>query len=149
MLNRKLDFYVPTNVGNMPIRDYVEMRAWETGFDSYADMRKEGIGVSMSVSSLSLEDGSPIMGDSELGVDVPDMREGFDDMDAVSNAQPSMNVHKSRVSKVKHYSSATKNDEIENMKETEERLSEDYIKNTGIDLMEDPDFDDFDELEKD
>ena len=51
VLNRKLDFYVPTNVGNMPIRDYVEMRAWETGFDSYADMRKEGIGVSMSVSS--------------------------------------------------------------------------------------------------
>ncbi|MBP3274683.1 MAG: JAB domain-containing protein [Butyrivibrio sp.] len=149
VLNRKLDFYVPTNVGNMPIRDYVEMRAWETGFDSYADMRKEGIGVSMSVSSLSLEDGSPIMGDSELGVDVPDMREGFDDMDAVSTSQPSMNVHKSRVSKVKHYSSATKNDEIENMKETEERLSEDYIKNTEIDLMEDPDFDDFDELEKD
>ena len=146
VIDRKLPYCVPTNHGNMPVRDYVEMKAWEVGYDSYADMRKSGIGVSFPVKSLALEDGLPEQGDSELGVDVPDMREGFDDRDSVSTAQPSMNVHKSRVTKVKHYSIPTKNDEIENMKEIEDRLSEEQTKVAEIDLLDDPDFD---ELEMD
>ncbi len=147
VLDRKLDFYVPTNTGHMPVRDFVELRAWEAGYDSYADLRRAGMGVSLSVASLSFDDGSPVMGDSELGVDVPDMREGFDDMDVVSNAQPSLNRHKSRASKVKHYSIPTKNDEIENMKEIEERLSEDKL--SEIDMLDDTEFDELDEMEID
>lgn len=147
VLDRKLDFYVPTNTGHMPVRDFVELRAWEAGYDSYADLRRAGMGVSLSVASLSFDDGSPVMGDSELGVDVPDMREGFDDMDVVSNTQPSLNRHKSRVSKVKHYSIPTKNDEIENMKEIEDRLSEDKL--SEIDMLDDPEFDELDEMEID
>ncbi len=147
LLARKIEVYVPTNMGEMPLRDYCEIKADSAGYGSYASMRRDGIGVGMKVSQLSFDDGSPSLGDSELGVDVPDMREGFDDMDAVSTAQPSMNVHKSRVSKVKHYSIPTKNDEIENMKEIEERLSEDKL--SEIDMLDDPDFDDLDELEID
>ncbi len=147
LLDRKIDVYVPSNMGSIPLRDYCEIKADSAGYGSYASMRRDGIGVGMKVSQLSFDDGSPSLGDSELGVDVPDMREGFDDMDAVSTAQPSMNVHKSRVSKVKHYSIPTKNDEIENMKEIEERLSEDKL--SEIDMLDDPDFDDLDELEID
>jgi proteasome lid subunit RPN8/RPN11 len=147
LLARKIEVYVPTNMGEMPLRDYCEIKADSAGYGSYASMRRDGIGVGMKVSQLSFDDGSPSLGDSEVGVDVPDMREGFDDMDAVSTAQPSMNVHKSRVSKVKHYSIPTKNDEIENMKEIEERLSEDKL--SEIDMLDDPDFDDLDELEID
>ncbi len=88
------------------------------------EQKGEDMGVEMKVSHLSFDDGSPSLGDSELGIDVSDMREGADDMDAVSTAQPSMNRHKSRVTKIKHYSTPTKNDELENMKETEERLTE-------------------------
>ena len=149
MLDRNLPYYVPTNQGHMPVRDYVEYKAWTVGYDSYSDMRRAGMGVSLSVKSLTLEDGSPEQGDSELGVDVPDMREGFDDRDSVSTAQPSMNVHKSRVTKVKHYSIPTKNDEHENMREIEDRLSEGPNKVAEVDLLDDPDFDDFDELEMD
>lgn len=149
MLDRNLPYYVPTNQGHMPVRDYVEYKAWTVGYDSYSDMRRAGMGVSLSVKSLTLEDGSPEQGDSELGVDVPDMREGFDDRDSVSTAQPSMNVHKSRVTKVKHYSIPTKNDELENMREIEDRLSEEPTKVAEVDLLDDPDFDDFDELEMD
>ena len=147
LLDRKIDVYVPSNMGSIPLRDYCEIKADSSGYGSYASMRRDGIGVGMKVSQLSFDDGSPSLGDSELGVDVPDMREGFDDMDAVSTAQPSMNVHKPRVSKVKHYSIPTKNDEIENMKEIEERLSEDKL--SEIDMLDDPDFDDLDELEID
>ena len=147
LLDRKIEVYVPTHMGEMPLRDYCEIKADSAGYGSYASMRRDGIGVGMKVSQLSFDDGSPSLGDSEVGVDVPDMREGFDDMDAVSTAQPSMNVHKSRVSKVKHYSIPTKNDEIENMKEIEERLSEDKL--SEIDMLDDPEFDDLDELEID
>lgn len=34
---------VATNMGNMPIEDYREIVAMQHGFDSYADMRSQGV----------------------------------------------------------------------------------------------------------
>lgn len=34
--------YIETNMGTIPIVDYLEIRAIQCGFDSYEELRKEG-----------------------------------------------------------------------------------------------------------
>lgn len=38
--------YVKTNMGDIPLEDYYEIKAHEYGYDSYADMKAEGLGIS-------------------------------------------------------------------------------------------------------
>lgn len=33
---------IETNMGLMPIDDYLDIRAWEYGYDSYQEMREDG-----------------------------------------------------------------------------------------------------------
>lgn len=34
--------YVKTNIGNIPLEDYYEIKAQQSGFSSYAEMRNSG-----------------------------------------------------------------------------------------------------------
>jgi hypothetical protein len=36
---------VKTNIGEMPIGDYLDIRAMQYGFDSYEDLRKQGYSI--------------------------------------------------------------------------------------------------------
>lgn len=36
---------VKTNIGEMPLEDYLDIRAIQYGFDSYEDMRKQGYSI--------------------------------------------------------------------------------------------------------
>ena len=36
---------VKTNIGEMPLEDYLDIRAMQYGFDSYEDMRKQGYSI--------------------------------------------------------------------------------------------------------
>lgn len=36
---------VKTNIGEMPLEDYLDIRAMQFGFDSYEDMRKQGYSI--------------------------------------------------------------------------------------------------------
>ena len=138
VLNRKIDYWIDTNIGEMPIRDYVEIQASQAGFDSYADMRKEGIGVGIKVSSLNLhEQEDAAFGGMEMGVDVPDIADGTDDRDTVVNNKPSKNPLKARAVGGKHYKVfRQENDEIEDMVEKEKTDSGHKINETEIDSFD-------------
>ena len=152
VLNRKIDYWIDTNIGEMPIRDYVESQASQAGFDSYADLRKEGIGVGIKVSSLNLhEQEDAAFGGMEMGVDVPDIADGTDDRDTVVNNKPSKNPLKARAVGGKHYKVfRQENDEIEDMVEKEKSDSGHKINETEIDSfdMDDFEFETRDSLEK-
>ena len=36
---------IKTNMGEMPLEDYLEIVAWQHGFDSYEELRYNGIAV--------------------------------------------------------------------------------------------------------
>lgn len=38
---------VKTNIGTMPIEDYLEIQAIQSGFDSYEDMKKQGYSINI------------------------------------------------------------------------------------------------------
>ena len=43
-----IEEYVKTNMRLMPLVDYLEIQAYQCGYSSYADMKKNGIGVDLS-----------------------------------------------------------------------------------------------------
>lgn len=51
----KLSGNINTNMGNMPMLDYLEIAALQSGFDSLEDLLKQGYRVS-AMSELTLED---------------------------------------------------------------------------------------------
>ena len=81
------DLYVPTNCGDMPVRDYMEIKAYQSGFDSYGELREKGFGIELSTDSLVTEKGVPVYEALEIKFDVsenmdgPELDKGLDLMD--------------------------------------------------------------------
>lgn len=40
--------YIKTNIGDVPLEDFLEIQAVQYGFDSYEDMQSEGLSVSIN-----------------------------------------------------------------------------------------------------
>lgn len=47
-----LEKFVKTNVGNIPLNDYLEIKATQNGFDSYKEMREEGVSIDIPKTNL-------------------------------------------------------------------------------------------------
>lgn len=41
----KMSRMIQTNMGEMPLQDYLDIRALECGFDSYKELEKEGFSI--------------------------------------------------------------------------------------------------------
>ena len=55
ILNRRIDNmakYVKTNMGLIPLEDYLDIRARQYGFDSYKDLKEEGLSLDVSSSDI-------------------------------------------------------------------------------------------------
>ena len=55
VLNRRSDNmakYVKTNMGLIPLEDYLDIRARQYGFDSYKDLKEEGLSLDVSSSDI-------------------------------------------------------------------------------------------------
>lgn len=44
--------YIKTNVGVMPVEDYLEIKARQYGFSSYEELREEGLCISINEDEL-------------------------------------------------------------------------------------------------
>ena len=44
--------YVKTNMGLIPLEDYLDIRARQYGFDSYKDLKEEGLSLDVSSSDI-------------------------------------------------------------------------------------------------
>ena len=58
MNNENIEKYVRTNIGNVPYEDYLEMEASKYGYDSYEDMKKDGLGIDISEKDIIVMDTS-------------------------------------------------------------------------------------------
>lgn len=38
----RMERMIPTNMGKMPLEDYMEIKAMQLGFDSYEDLKNQG-----------------------------------------------------------------------------------------------------------
>ncbi len=48
------DEYIKTNMGTMPIKDYLNIRAIECGFDSYEDLKAHGFSLAIPADTIDL-----------------------------------------------------------------------------------------------
>lgn len=46
---------IQTNMGEMPLQDYLDIRALECGFDSYKELEKEGFSIEIPEASKEKE----------------------------------------------------------------------------------------------
>lgn len=44
--------YVRTNIGNIPIEDYLDIKAGQFGFDSYEELKAEGYDIQIAESDI-------------------------------------------------------------------------------------------------
>ena len=70
------DLYVPTNMGHMPVRDYMEIQAYQAGFDSYGELRKKGYSIEISTDSLVTEEKIPVYEALEIRLDIAENMDG-------------------------------------------------------------------------